>query len=1090
MTQAFEYTAATVATTPARKVSVVFQGSSRQQIWYFDATSGSPTQGLLLADEDRSQTSGRALRRREYSWLQTADGNINQTAVLTTLDPGTPQATSTQQQIVKDSFGNTVQSREFDYGNSGQPWKIVTNTYVSDTAYTTRYLRTLLLAQQVTTGSGTVTVITNQYDETPLTRCDGITEHDGAADSAFRNRGNITTSTSLGAVTKACYDTTGMVTRLEDAAGTVLNTQMAPNSNNSIWGSILPNGRSELSITKLYDVALRPLVVMYPNNTTRRVTYDELGRKTAVVGQNGSIKTYAYSSSPAAVTITKGAKFRRISRDGFGRIVLLERGVNGLVTYTAERQYDMVHPQRLSRKSGWHAVSSPAVWETYLYDELGRRTAILLPGGSGQITFQYQGNAKIRTDPKGRTKTLLYDSSSNLRELIQPNPSRKGEVIRTVYAYDGLDRETSTAMASTNTTQNRSRTYGITGNVVARVNAEDGLTRYSQNSDGSVASKMDSRSQRTVYQYDSLKRLTALFRYTASGDLDPSGTILYHYDNNPFDPSYSTSVLGRLAAVEWGTRSVPGGRFIQMYAYTASGLLAGKRLLLNRLSGTLTADVGYTYDSNGRISSITYPGQLGTFTYSYDAFGRPIMLIGPQGPSSPLVKDVTYTPYNAVGAMSLLVPGTTDYYRTTRSYSARRAVTRITGGPAVPGPETQWMPAIDLQYTYSVAADDMKAIMVTEAVGGEVIRYSYDSLGRLQAAETVGDGWGMSFDYDDFGNLLRQRVTKGKAYDVAAAYDPATNRPIDPTAQVDGAGNLTATSVAQLQYDTANRIVQATGGAQSFLEQYEYDPDNLRVWVMRNGIEEITLYGVDRQVIATFHIGTDGTGKDSLIPTGTMVYFCGGLIQSAGAAVVRDRANSVRVRVGATNGRESKVLAYYPYGQERVAQNPNAAALSAARLPTEGFGSYLRSPNTLIDYAKQRYYSSVLGRFLTVDPSEAPGKPERPETWNRYAFVAGDPVNCFDPDGLSSYGSCAASSYSTSTYTSQSVCQTFPIPGPTTTTTTTTWNPNTNTLSAHQHKHVTINNILEWIRLRIKHTHLIPNPNNVCTPTAILGVRG
>jgi len=41
---------------------------------------------------------------------------------------------------------------------------------------------------------------------------------------------------------------------------------------------------------------------------------------------------------------------------------------------------------------------------------------------------------------------------------------------------------------------------------------------------------------------------------------------------------------------------------------------------------------------------------------------------------------------------------------------------------------------------------------------------------------------------------------------------------------------------------------------------------------------------------------------------------------------------------------------------------------------------------------------------MTPDPyqgtSGGPGDPNNPQTWNRYAYVVGDPVNWFDPQGL------------------------------------------------------------------------------------------
>lgn len=50
--------------------------------------------------------------------------------------------------------------------------------------------------------------------------------------------------------------------------------------------------------------------------------------------------------------------------------------------------------------------------------------------------------------------------------------------------------------------------------------------------------------------------------------------------------------------------------------------------------------------------------------------------------------------------------------------------------------------------------------------------------------------------------------------------------------------------------------------------------------------------------------------------------------------------------------------------------------------------------------ADQRYYSPGTGRFLTADPYLPSAGAENPSSWNRYAYVEGDPINRLDPSGL------------------------------------------------------------------------------------------
>jgi RHS repeat-associated protein len=69
-----------------------------------------------------------------------------------------------------------------------------------------------------------------------------------------------------------------------------------------------------------------------------------------------------------------------------------------------------------------------------------------------------------------------------------------------------------------------------------------------------------------------------------------------------------------------------------------------------------------------------------------------------------------------------------------------------------------------------------------------------------------------------------------------------------------------------------------------------------------------------------------------------------------------------------------------------------------------------------------RYYSNAYGRFMTPDPykgiSGGSGDPGDPQSWNRYAYTLGDPVNRGDPMGMDS---CAAANCVTVTGTYDSL---------------------------------------------------------------------
>jgi RHS repeat-associated protein len=82
---------------------------------------------------------------------------------------------------------------------------------------------------------------------------------------------------------------------------------------------------------------------------------------------------------------------------------------------------------------------------------------------------------------------------------------------------------------------------------------------------------------------------------------------------------------------------------------------------------------------------------------------------------------------------------------------------------------------------------------------------------------------------------------------------------------------------------------------------------------------------------------------------------------------------------------------YFPWGEAKGTPNPQ---------DTWNFATYWQDSNTGLDYANNRYYSNGSGRFMTPDPATSSASPQDPQSWNRYAYVIGDPVNRNDPSGL------------------------------------------------------------------------------------------
>jgi RHS repeat-associated protein len=64
------------------------------------------------------------------------------------------------------------------------------------------------------------------------------------------------------------------------------------------------------------------------------------------------------------------------------------------------------------------------------------------------------------------------------------------------------------------------------------------------------------------------------------------------------------------------------------------------------------------------------------------------------------------------------------------------------------------------------------------------------------------------------------------------------------------------------------------------------------------------------------------------------------------------------------------------------------------------FSGYERVVETELDFAQARYFVSITGRFSSPDPLLSSGRTANPQTWNRYAYVLGNPLKSTDPLGL------------------------------------------------------------------------------------------
>lgn len=303
--------------------------------------------------------------------------------------------------------------------------------------------------------------------------------------------------------------------------------------------------------------------------------------------------------------------------------------------------------------------------------------------------------------------------------------------------------------------------------------------------------------------------------------------------------------------------------------------------------------------------------------------------------------------------------------------------------------------AADIAYSFSATQNngriETRTNYVRNSPTGETVTYQYDALNRLTSASS-NVGWTQSYGLDGFGNLWSQTMSGGTATPMSVSVDMTTSRINTTNWSYDANGNTTqmptAGGVATLFYDIDNRLIHWTGPSGE-VDQYGYLADNKRVWKKSpDGTETIYFYGAGGQKLATYTVQTYPYATPfTLTWRRDNLYFGGKLIWADGQVVVHDRLGSVVAR-----GPSPQQHDYLPYGEEM------GVAYSG---DVNKFGTYQRDQTSGLDYADQRYFSGTLaGRFLTSDPYEASGGAGEPGSWNRAAYVGGDPVNFGDPSGL------------------------------------------------------------------------------------------
>jgi RHS repeat-associated protein len=291
----------------------------------------------------------------------------------------------------------------------------------------------------------------------------------------------------------------------------------------------------------------------------------------------------------------------------------------------------------------------------------------------------------------------------------------------------------------------------------------------------------------------------------------------------------------------------------------------------------------------------------------------------------------------------------------------------------------------------------MRQLSITDTIFGnenQTCVFTYDEFSRV-TKDSCGSAWGAAYAYDLFGNMAKSTIAGSPGTSFQPTYNISNHFATLPsgTPSYDSNGNLLNDSFHPYTWDIESNPVAVDGNP------ITYDALNRRVEYYNSGVGYVQYlwapYDATRNLLiesssgAQVQLPLPGGGQAMVGPSGVTNYR---RPNWQGSQVI-DSTPSQTADVDA---------AFTPYGEHYDENN------------YLGFfgGNLSIYPFFMDGYAATwRLYHYDQGRWISPDPAGLSAvDPSNPQTWNRYAYVAGNPLNNTDPSGLDDDGSPAAPS--------------------------------------------------------------------------------
>jgi RHS repeat-associated protein len=816
----------------------------------------------------------------------------------------------------------------------------------------------------------------------------------------YYDTGNLNTSTGFSASSSSPGPTTtynygsnscgnSFVTSISEPLG--LSRSMNWNCTGGV--ELSATDENNQTVSEAYNDAYfwRPAVLYDQENNPINITYS---------GQTASEGELVFNGGNSVAD-------QRSTLDGFGRPILSQRlqVPNGSSYDTNETDYNAIGfadklTMPFSASAGGTDSSAPGLGITY--DALGRPLTITDSTG-GTTSYTYSNNDVLVTVSGSQTfkKQLEYDGLGRLSSVCEisttlPGVGTCGQSTTqsgywTKYTYDALGHllaVTQNTQASSGQ-QTRSYSYDMLGRTTSEANPESGTVNYIYDtactttpaSPGDLTTRVDNAGNKTCYYYDALHRL--------NGGGWNTVCRRFNYDNSVTAPTGVTVANTKARLLEAETDNCSGTQITdEWFSYSARGELTDVYESTPHSSGYYHTTVSYWPSSSletvSGIPSVPelYYGASNNSGVGLDGEGR----------------------YTQVTAGSGSNPVTRVTYSTTASPNPLDALTGVTYGSS-DSDSFGYDPnsGRPTSYVFDVNGETdtgslnwnsngtLGSLGITDNISGtndsESCSFTYDDLARIGGQDAngysadCGSKWQQLFSYDAFGN-----VEKSGSSSFDANYSPSTNQFTIDGANVryDGDGNLLADNLNSYTWDpnwgdmtsvnTGSTTVTAT-----------YDALGRAVELQSGSMYSEILYSP----IGKVAIMNGSTLAEAFMPLpggGTAVYGSSGLTYYRHA----DWLGSSRLASTQSRGLYSST-AYAPFGEQYATSGTADPSFTGQNSDTV---------SSLYDFTFRRLSPSQ-GRWISPDSAGLSAVDlTNPQSFNRYSYVADQPLSSFDPLGL------------------------------------------------------------------------------------------